>query len=80
MRGLLPPGWIGPDDCPETSAHASRAKTKATPDGRSFVFTLSPFHSFTLFLGCQAGVPSSHWLSVSCCRAVPSYRITKISP
>ena len=28
----------------------------------------------------QAGVPSSHWLSVSCCRRVPSYRMTNNSP
>jgi hypothetical protein len=30
--------------------------------------------------GCQAGPPSSHWLSVSCWTSVPSFRITKISP
>ena len=30
--------------------------------------------------GCQAGVPSSHWLSVNCWTFVPSERMTKISP
>jgi ketosteroid isomerase-like protein len=31
-------------------------------------------------IGCQAGVPSSHWLSVICSTWVPSYRITNSSP